>query len=65
MSPSKGLFPDMARGYKKVGDSNIIISGGVTKLSNSSGKVLRVLNRIYPISINYIEIVNMKNNNRE
>ena len=65
VSPSKGLFPDMARGYKKVGDSNIIISGGVTKLSNSSGKVLRVLNRIYPISINYIEIVNMKNNNRE
>lgn len=63
VSPSKGLFPDMARGYKKVGDSNIIISGGVTKLSNSSGKVLRVLNRIYPISINYIEI--MENRNEE
>lgn len=56
VSPSKGLFPDMARGYKKVGNTNIIISGGVTKLSNSSGKILRVLNRIYPISINYIEI---------
>ena len=61
VSPSKGLFPDMARGYKKVGDSNIIISGGVTKLSNSSGKILRVLNRIYPISINYIEIIENRN----
>ena len=53
----------MARGYKKVGDSNIIISGGITKLSNSSGKILRVLNRIYPISINYIEI--LENSNEE
>ena len=43
VSPSKGFFPNMARGYKKVGDSNIIISGGITKLSNSSGKILRVL----------------------
>lgn len=63
VSPSKGLFPDMARGYKKIGNTNIIISGGVTKLSNSSGKILRTLNRIYPISINYIEIFNMKNEN--
>ena len=63
VSPSKGLFPDMARGYKKIGDSNIIISGGVTKLSNNSGKILRVLNRIYPISINYIEVV--ENSNEE
>ena len=57
VSPSKGFFPNMSRGYKKVGDSNIIISGGITKLSNSSGKILRVFNRIYPISINYIEVV--------
>lgn len=63
VSPSKGFFPNMARGYKKVGDSNIIISGGVTKLSNSSGKILRVLNRIYSISINYIEVV--ENSNEE
>ena len=63
VSPSKGFFPNMARGYKKVGDSNIIISGGITKLSNSSGKILRVLNRIYPISINYIEVV--ENSNEE
>ena len=63
VSPSKGFFPNMARGYKKVGDSNIIISGGITKLSNSSGKILRVLNRISPISINYIEVV--ENSNEE
>ena len=63
VSPSKGFFPNMARGNKKVGDSNIIISGGITKLSNSSGKILRVLNRIYPISINYIEVV--ENSNEE
>lgn len=63
VSPSKGFFPNMARGYKKVGDSNIIISGGITKLSNSSGKILRVFNRIYPISINYIEI--LENSNEE
>ena len=65
VSPSKGLFPDLARGYRKVGNTNIIISGGITKLSNSSGKILRVLNRIYPISINYIEIVNMENSNEK
>lgn len=63
VSPSKKFFPNMARGYKKVGDSNIIISGGITKLSNSSGKILRVFNRIYPISINYIEI--LENSNEE
>lgn len=63
VSPSKGFFPNMARGYKKVGASNIIISGGITKLSNSSGKILRVFNRIYPISINYIEVV--ENSNEE
>lgn len=65
VSPSKGLFPNLARGYKKVGNSNIIISGGITKLSNSSGKILRILNKIYPISINYIEIVNMVNSNEK
>ncbi len=63
VSPSKGFFPNMARGYKKVGASNIIISGGITKLSNSSGKILRLFNRIYPISINYIEVV--ENSNEE
>lgn len=57
ISPGKCLFPDLARGYKKVGNNNIIISGGITKLSNSSGKILRVFNKLYPISINYIEII--------
>ncbi len=61
VSPSKGLFPNMARGCRQVGERNIIVSGGVTKLSNSSGKILRILNRMYPISINYIEIVKKNN----
>lgn len=57
VSPNRRLFPKLARGYKKIGNTSLVISGGITKLSNCSGKILRIFNGVYPISINVIEVV--------
>lgn len=60
IAPNKKLFPKNVRGkiernidYKKI---TIIISGGITKLSERSSKILSKLNFIYNISINKIII---------
>lgn len=58
ISPDKSLFPSNARGVKTVdsdlGNTNIIITGGVTKLSNASK--LGVFNNIFPMSVEDIRI---------
>ena len=56
ISPNKSFFPKVARGKIKL-DKNryLIISGGVTKLSLSSG-IFHYANIIYPISIENIVI---------
>lgn len=54
ISPAKRLFPKLARGYKKIDNIDLIITGGITKLSNSSGHILRIFDRMYPISVNNI-----------
>lgn len=57
VSPNRRLFPNLARGYKKLDNNrHLIISGGITKLSNYSGKILRVFNKMYPMGINCIDI---------
>ena len=56
ISPGKHLFPKNARGKIKNENYTIIISGGITKLSPHSSKVLSKLNFIYPISINLIKL---------
>jgi len=55
VSPNKKLFPKNARGIIK-DKCTIIISSGVTKISESAGKSLKWLNIFFPIGINYIEI---------
>ena len=60
VSPSKGLFPKIARGklIKEVGKKKItiIITGGVTKLSLVSAKWLSNYNFVYNIGVNRIII---------
>ncbi len=56
VSPGKHLNAKNARGLIKTENYTIIISGGITKLSLHSSKLLSKLNFIYPISINEIKI---------
>ena len=60
IAPNKRFFPSLARGKveKIVGNKKItlIITGGITKLSARSSKILSKLNFVYNISINKIII---------
>ena len=56
ISPDKRLFAKNTRGKIKTKYYTIIITGGITKLSPSSTKILSKLNGLYPISINKITI---------
>lgn len=55
ISPKKKLFLKNGRGRIVKNKTNIIITGGITKLSNCSGSISK-LNKFLPISINYITI---------
>lgn len=56
ISPDKRLFAKNTRGKIKTKYYIIIITGGITKLSPSSTKILSKLNGLYPISINKITV---------
>ena len=60
IAPNKKLFPSIARGKieRYIGNKKItiIITGGITKLSKKSGKILNKLNFVYNMSINKIII---------
>lgn len=56
ISPDKRLFAKNTRGKIKTKYYTIIITGGITKLSPSSTKILSKLNELYPISINKITV---------
>lgn len=56
ISPDKHFNIKSARGMIKTKYYTIIISGGITKLSLHSSKILSKLNFIYPISINEIRL---------
>lgn len=56
ISPYKRLFAKNTRGKIKTKYYTIIITGGITKLSPSSTKILSKLNGLYPISINKITV---------
>ena len=60
ITPTKELFPKakVTRGRIKLNDKNLIISGGITKLSNSSAYIISPLNCLYPMNI---EIININN----
>lgn len=55
VSPDKRLFIDNARGIKVIDNVNLIINGGITKLSKSS-RLFSYFNFIYPSSIDNIVI---------
>ena len=55
MSPDNRLFADNTRGVKDINNTHLIISGGITKLSKTSG-IFRYFNFIYPMSIDNIVI---------
>jgi predicted MPP superfamily phosphohydrolase len=56
ISPDKRFFAKNTRGKIKIKYYTIIITGGITKLSTSSTKILSKLNGLYPISINKITV---------
>lgn len=60
ISPSRTLFPKYARGLitKNLENHllNIVISGGVVKLSDYSAKYIKFLNKLFPVSVVYINI---------
>ena len=56
ISPDKRLFAKNTRGKIKTKYYTIIITGGITKLSPSSTKILYKLNGLYQISINKITV---------
>ncbi len=60
ISPRKRIFPNNARGRIDIKTGiktlSIIINGGITKLSLSSGKIFSKLNFIYNMSVNKIII---------
>lgn len=56
ISPDKRFFAKNTRGKIKTKYYTIIITGGTTKLSPSSTKILSKLNGLYPISINKITV---------
>ena len=64
IAPNKRLFPEVARGkiinHLSNKDIILIITGGITKLSLHSAKLLNKLNFIYNIDINKIIITNKK-----
>lgn len=64
ISPRKKLFPDIARGKIEKNMFNkkitLIITGGITKLSARSAKILSNFNFIYNIDINKIIITSKK-----
>ena len=60
VDPLRKFFPKYARGLVTRNLENhlinLAISGGVVKLSNSSAKHIRFLNKLFPISVVYINI---------
>lgn len=56
ISPTLRLIPNNAKGNYKINKTNIVICGGVTKFSNSSPKVLKILNKLYNVDVNIIAI---------
>ena len=64
IAPNKKIFPDVARGKieRYVGNKKmtVIITSGITKLSEHSAKILSKFNFVYNIDINKIIITNKK-----
>lgn len=55
IAPNKTLFPKYSRGMVK--ENNIVvISGAVTKLSSELNIIFRLLNNLFPISLDYIHL---------
>ena len=60
IAPNKDLFPLYSRGmiHKQIGDHemDMIITGGITKVSEHAGGKLSFINNLYPMSIDYITL---------
>ena len=56
VGPYSTPFPKLSRGIVQKENTTLIITGGVKKISNTSSILLRPLNKIYPIDIDYLII---------
>ena len=57
INPKRELFTEYARGFKCINNTNIITSGGITKLSKSSK--LYTFDSLYK---SQLDIISIKNN---
>ena len=60
IAPNRNLYPDNARGIKiikhKMKEITLIISGGITKISETSPKILHFIDYLYRPQIEYLTI---------
>ena len=59
IAPDGRPLPKIARGTKQFYDAELIISGGITKLSNCNGLISK-LNFTYPSSFDVIDVTGDK-----
>jgi len=60
IAPNRTLYPDNARGIKKITVDNkkitLLISGGITKIQDSAPKIFHFANFFYKPQLEYIKI---------
>ena len=63
VGPYKTFFPKNAYGLYNNDNSSMIISGGITKLSDSSSGIIRMFNNLFSSEIELIHLKKGKNHN--
>ena len=65
IGPYKTFFPKEAYGVYNNDNSSMLISGGVTKLSHSTGKLLGLFRNFYATEVEIIHLIPGKENHLE
>lgn len=60
ISPKKKFFPKNVRGLRKAGNSYILVTGGVVKISKCAPKLFQPLNHLCPMQMDVITISHNK-----
>lgn len=60
ISPKKTFFPKNVRGFRKLDNNYILITGGVTKIQKCAPKILQPFNHFCPVQIDVVMLSNKK-----
>ena len=60
ISPKKTFFPKNVRGFRKLDNNYILITGGVTKIQKCAPKILHPFNHLCPVQIDVVLLSNKK-----